>query len=264
MRVLALAAEAGRERFAHLEAKPFLHGVGHPLGRGHALVKYQLQLGRWRQAAIARQRDKGQRVLRGIAVPAMGFEQCRALFALDQAHRNALAKSVHSAPHVRLYTGQTGRAGQAQREVLLFIHGAVGVGHDRLHKRPAGAETESVRPVEINAFCRLQTRLDLHAAAHTGRQIVLEIKNPGAFVQPAPGALGCDAIGAKQIHRRLGFGGTKNDGGFVKFKHHLPNPCDLTLRRQAGNLERLCRNSAQGQQGGDQQGFGTHGMARKK
>ena len=175
----------------------------------------------------------------------MGFEQSCTLFALDQAHRDTLTQAAHRAPHVRLHTGQTGRARQAQGKVLLLVHWAISIGQHSLHKRPAGTETEPLRSVELSAFRRLQTGLDLHAATHTGRKVCLEIKNPGALVQPPPSALGHQAIGAAQVDRCIGLGVTETGGSFVKFQHHLPHPRDLALRRQTGNLECLCAKGGQ-------------------
>jgi TolB protein len=54
----------------------------------------------------------------------------------------------------------------------------------------------------------------LHAAAHTGGKVFLEIKNPGAFIQPPTSALGHKAIGAAQVDRCIGPGVTKAGGRY--------------------------------------------------
>ena len=131
-RVLALAAEFGREARPHLPLKPLrLAGAPHQAHAG---------LGRKRPLAGQQQHVFGRRVAAALA------QQLLARGAFDDRHRHALAQAFDLAPGRRRHARRVGYAVQVQPEVLVFLDARAGVGLHRQHDGRAGAEAEITRP----------------------------------------------------------------------------------------------------------------------
>ncbi len=246
--VLALAAELGREGFAHAVLEALVLAAGHAVGRGNAGAKNQLHGRARRQPAVAGQRGVLQRVLGGGLVPAAVLEQLVALLAVDQAHGNALAHAFGRAPHVLLQALQGGRARQAQREVLLLVDLFIGVGRHVQHGRAAGLELVAGSARHGRARRRLVAGHQLGRAAHAGRQGLLEVEHPFPVAVPAARALGGRRIAAAERDRRGGLGVAKAHGRAIELHHHLLDLGHLSLRAELAHAHGLRRQRRRSQQ----------------
>ena len=234
-RLLALAAELGRECGAHAQAKALLDRRHHLRVRdgGDALAPDQAQ----RRAVGERPLAAGDQQPRPLGrTDSARLQELRPLFAADKHQRQLLADAFDLAsgmgPHARLDRG----AVQADQEMLVFLDLGAVAGLHRDDRRAAGREAELARTGERRRRGRAAGRgrrppsgTQLGHALRAGRQRLAKVVEPDPVAGPAAGAGRRRALAAQD--ERIGETRiAEGDDRFGELDRDLADLGDLALR----------------------------------
>ncbi|MNS80698.1 hypothetical protein D3C72_1143890 [compost metagenome] len=170
-----------------------------------------------------------------------GLEQLGARLALEQLGRNAFADTVGRAPDVLAHAVDRGRAVELEHEHLLLVDAGVGARHVVAHERATAIELIAFGAGQLAAAGRLEGGNAGDRAAHAGRQVVLEVVDPGLGVGPAAGALAGLRVRAAHGERGGRLGVAEVDRRLIEFGDDLAHARHFALRGQAGDLKCMAR-----------------------